>query len=169
MAKSSWRQRSTVGRHLSQRCARPPLSSWVPRRPMTTVFSPAIQGILPYRFLSDGIDTPRRPAAPSRQVCEDFLAFSRPWTFGSPRRSTAHNLRRDPLERRRLAMQQQRERTYDFLPTSESNRPIKGWTRGVPVEPEALKQLQNMASLPFIHRWLAVMPDVHLGKGATVG
>ena len=34
---------------------------------------------------------------------------------------------------------------------------------------EARKQLQNIAKLPFIHRWIAVMPDVHLGKGATVG
>ena len=47
--------------------------------------------------------------------------------------------------------------------------PIKLWTRGVPLEDEARKQLQNIAKLPFIHRWIAVMPDVHLGKGATVG
>jgi len=47
--------------------------------------------------------------------------------------------------------------------------PIKLWTRGVPLEYEARRQLINMASLPFIHRWIAVMPDVHLGKGATVG
>ena len=46
--------------------------------------------------------------------------------------------------------------------------PIKLWTRGVPLEDEARKQLQNIAKLPFIHRWIAVMPDVHLGKGATV-
>jgi tRNA-splicing ligase RtcB len=39
----------------------------------------------------------------------------------------------------------------------------------VPLEDEARKQLQNIAKLPFIHRWVAVMPDVHLGKGATVG
>jgi tRNA-splicing ligase RtcB len=61
------------------------------------------------------------------------------------------------------------ERHYDFLPTADAHKPIKSWTRGVPVEPPALKQLQNMASLPFIYKWLAVMPDVHLGKGATVG
>ncbi|MFT3925381.1 MAG: RtcB family protein [Myxococcales bacterium] len=61
-----------------------------------------------------------------------------------------------------------REHNYDFLPTP-SGLPIKSWTRGVPVEAPALKQLQNMASLPFIYKWLAVMPDVHLGKGATVG
>ena len=47
--------------------------------------------------------------------------------------------------------------------------PIKLWTRGVPLEDEARRQLQNIARLPFIHRWISVMPDVHLGKGATVG
>ncbi len=47
--------------------------------------------------------------------------------------------------------------------------PIKLWTRGVPLEDAARAQLQNIARLPFIHKWVAVMPDVHLGKGATVG
>lgn len=47
--------------------------------------------------------------------------------------------------------------------------PVKLWTRGVRVEAEAKKQLTNIASMPFIHRWVAAMPDVHLGKGATVG
>ncbi|WP_193069506.1 RtcB family protein, partial [Pseudomonas sp. K5] len=47
--------------------------------------------------------------------------------------------------------------------------PIRLWTRGVPLEDAAREQLQNIARLPFIHRWIAVMPDVHLGKGATVG
>src|SRR5262249_17441163 len=47
--------------------------------------------------------------------------------------------------------------------------PIKAWTQGVPVEPEARKQLRNIAALPFIHGHVAVMPDVHLGRGATVG
>ncbi|HEX7678221.1 MAG TPA: RtcB family protein [Thermoanaerobaculia bacterium] len=47
--------------------------------------------------------------------------------------------------------------------------PIKAWTRGVPVEDAAKQQLLNIATLPFIYRWIAVMPDVHLGKGATVG
>jgi tRNA-splicing ligase RtcB len=47
--------------------------------------------------------------------------------------------------------------------------PIKAWTDGVPVEAEARKQLQNIAALPFVHGHVAVMPDVHLGRGATVG
>ena len=40
---------------------------------------------------------------------------------------------------------------------------------GVPVEHEAQNQLRNVASLPFIHSHIAVMPDVHFGIGATVG
>jgi tRNA-splicing ligase RtcB (3'-phosphate/5'-hydroxy nucleic acid ligase) len=47
--------------------------------------------------------------------------------------------------------------------------PIKMWTAGVPVEASALQQLRNVASLPFVHRHVAVMPDVHWGMGATVG
>lgn len=47
--------------------------------------------------------------------------------------------------------------------------PIKAWTRGVPIEDAAMAQLRNVASLPFIHRHVAVMPDVHWGMGATVG
>lgn len=46
---------------------------------------------------------------------------------------------------------------------------IKAWVEGVQVEDEAMKQLENIASLPFIHKHIAVMPDVHLGKGATIG
>jgi tRNA-splicing ligase RtcB (3'-phosphate/5'-hydroxy nucleic acid ligase) len=57
---------------------------------------------------------------------------------------------------------------YDVI-QEQGAVPIKLWTRGVPLEDEARKQLQNIAKLPFIHRWIAVMPDVHLGKGATVG
>jgi tRNA-splicing ligase RtcB len=48
-------------------------------------------------------------------------------------------------------------------------RPIKMWTEGVPVEDAARAQLINTARLPFIFRHLAVMPDVHLGKGSTIG
>jgi tRNA-splicing ligase RtcB len=47
--------------------------------------------------------------------------------------------------------------------------PIKAWTQGVPIEDAALAQLRNVASLPFIHSHVAVMPDVHWGMGATVG
>lgn len=47
--------------------------------------------------------------------------------------------------------------------------PIKSWTRGVHFEDEARKQLVNVSRMPFVHRHIAVMPDVHWGIGATVG
>lgn len=47
--------------------------------------------------------------------------------------------------------------------------PIKAWTAGVPFEDRAEAQLRNVASLPFVHKWVAVMPDAHCGIGATVG
>ncbi|MSO55514.1 MAG: RtcB family protein [Acidobacteria bacterium] len=37
------------------------------------------------------------------------------------------------------------------------------------IEPQALKQIENTASMPFIFKHVAVMPDCHYGKGATVG
>jgi tRNA-splicing ligase RtcB len=40
------------------------------------------------------------------------------------------------------------------------------WTS---IEPEAQKQILNTASMPFVFKHVAVMPDCHYGKGATVG
>ena len=37
------------------------------------------------------------------------------------------------------------------------------------IEPAAKQQLENIAELPFVVKHVAVMPDCHLGKGATVG
>ena len=51
----------------------------------------------------------------------------------------------------------------------EDGRHVKMWTRGVPIEDAAKKQLANTARMPFIFRHLAAMPDVHLGIGAPVG
>ncbi|WP_371639803.1 RtcB family protein [Streptomyces virginiae] len=46
--------------------------------------------------------------------------------------------------------------------------PIRMWTDPASVEAGAMQQLHNVATLPWI-KGLAVMPDVHYGKGATVG
>jgi tRNA-splicing ligase RtcB (3'-phosphate/5'-hydroxy nucleic acid ligase) len=46
---------------------------------------------------------------------------------------------------------------------------VKMWTNGVAVEDDAREQLRNTASMPFVFKHLAVMPDVHLGKGSTIG
>jgi tRNA-splicing ligase RtcB len=47
--------------------------------------------------------------------------------------------------------------------------PVKLWTKLEDVESQALTQLKNIASLPWVFRHVAVMPDVHFGIGATVG
>ncbi len=46
---------------------------------------------------------------------------------------------------------------------------IKAWVDGVQVEDQARAQLDNIAAMPFIHKHIAIMPDVHWGMGATVG
>src|SRR6185369_4270137 len=60
------------------------------------------------------------------------------------------------------------EKNYKVI-DSGNGVPIKAWVKGVQMEDEAKKQLLNIASMPFIYKWVAVMPDVHLGKGATIG
>lgn len=69
----------------------------------------------------------------------------------------------------------------------DGHRPIKAWVDEVPttefekhvgdmgdkklnIEDEALQQLKNISRLPFIaSNGVAVMPDVHAGKGSTIG
>jgi tRNA-splicing ligase RtcB len=60
------------------------------------------------------------------------------------------------------------QRSYDVMTTPDGGL-VKMWTRGVAVEDAAREQLRNVASLPFVHKWIAAMPDVHWGMGATVG
>jgi tRNA-splicing ligase RtcB len=59
--------------------------------------------------------------------------------------------------------------SFELLHAEGSRTPIKGWVRGVPLEAAAQRQLQHLTALPFVGPWVAVMPDVHLGIGATVG
>lgn len=66
-------------------------------------------------------------------------------------------------------MNMQTQSQYELLHAEGSATPIKGWVRGVPLEEAAHQQLRNIAAIPFVGPWVAVMPDVHLGKGATVG
>ncbi len=54
----------------------------------------------------------------------------------------------------------------EILPGTRA--PVRMWTDPATVEPAALQQLRTVADLPWTHG-VAVMPDVHLGKGATVG
>ncbi|RVU84679.1 RtcB family protein [Leucothrix sargassi] len=58
---------------------------------------------------------------------------------------------------------------YEVLHSNNSKVPVKSWTRGVPFADNAKQQLLTLSQMPFIHKWVAAMPDVHLGKGATIG
>jgi len=58
--------------------------------------------------------------------------------------------------------------TYESMDVA-GGRPVKMWTEGVPVEDAAKQQLANTARMPFVYQHIAVMPDVHLGKGSTIG
>jgi tRNA-splicing ligase RtcB len=61
-------------------------------------------------------------------------------------------------------------RDSNYIVFHEDGRsPIKAWIKGVQLEDDAKQQLINISGMPFIHKWIAVMPDVHLGKGATIG
>lgn len=50
-----------------------------------------------------------------------------------------------------------------------SKVPIHLWADPREVESVALDQLKRIAALPWVYHHVAAMPDVHFGKGATVG
>lgn len=56
-----------------------------------------------------------------------------------------------------------------YIYEETDGKPIKHWTRGVQLEDSAHEQLLNVAKMPFIHKHVAAMPDVHWGRGATIG
>ncbi|UGQ14765.1 RtcB family protein [Yinghuangia sp. ASG 101] len=57
--------------------------------------------------------------------------------------------------------------TYTEIPGAR-DVPMRMWTDPSQIESQARQQLDNITTLPWLHG-LAVMPDVHYGRGATVG
>ncbi|MFJ6194495.1 RtcB family protein [Micromonospora sp. NPDC092111] len=55
-----------------------------------------------------------------------------------------------------------------FTPLPGTKAPVRVWTDPYGIEPQAAQQLRNIGALPWV-QGVAVMPDVHFGKGATVG
>ncbi|MFG3423520.1 RtcB family protein [Micromonospora sp. NPDC049460] len=55
-----------------------------------------------------------------------------------------------------------------FTPLAGTRAPVRVWTDPYGIEPQAAQQLRNIGALPWVEG-VAVMPDVHFGKGATVG
>lgn len=56
---------------------------------------------------------------------------------------------------------------YEVIETD--GKIVKAWVKGVQLEPQARQQLINLSTMPFIHKHIAAMPDVHWGMGATIG
>src|SRR5690606_10103070 len=64
----------------------------------------------------------------------------------------------------------QKQSKYSVLYNKELQKvPVKIWEKIENVESSALDQLKNVSTLPFIFKHVAVMPDVHAGRGCTVG
>ncbi|MFE9692950.1 RtcB family protein [Micromonospora sp. NPDC005806] len=55
-----------------------------------------------------------------------------------------------------------------FTPLAGTRAPVRVWTDPWTIEAQAAQQLRNIGALPWV-QGVAVMPDVHFGKGATVG
>ena len=49
------------------------------------------------------------------------------------------------------------------------NETAISWLPPEQIEPAAMQQIVKLASMPFIYKHVAVMPDCHVGMGATVG
>ena len=56
---------------------------------------------------------------------------------------------------------------YETIKTE--NKQILVWNKNVPIDKTAIKQMQDVAALPFVYKHVAAMPDAHTGIGAAVG
>lgn len=54
--------------------------------------------------------------------------------------------------------------------TLNTNVPVKIWLENeAQVEVSCMEQALNLARLPFLHKWVSLMPDTHTGKGMPIG
>lgn len=52
----------------------------------------------------------------------------------------------------------------------QQNVPIKIWLENIEqVEEGCIEQAMNLANLPFLHKWVSLMPDTHQGYGMPIG
>lgn len=57
-----------------------------------------------------------------------------------------------------------------IIANKETDHPIKIWLEGEKsIEETCLKQAYNLSKLPFLHQWVALMPDTHTGMGMPIG
>lgn len=58
---------------------------------------------------------------------------------------------------------------YVINSLKDQSVPIKVWLQENAIEPQCLDQAANLSRLPFVHKWVALMPDTHMGKGMPIG
>lgn len=59
---------------------------------------------------------------------------------------------------------------YTIYNSENNKRPIKVWLQKTDIlEEQCLEQATNLSNLPFIHKWVALMPDTHTGMGMPIG
>ena len=58
-----------------------------------------------------------------------------------------------------------------FVINNENTRfPVKVWLeREAQLEESCLEQAYHLSQLPFLHKWVCLMPDTHTGKGMPIG
>lgn len=56
-----------------------------------------------------------------------------------------------------------------YVKSYENALPIKIWSTPDSVDEKCLEQAVNLSKLPFVHKWVALMPDTHAGKGMPIG
>lgn len=59
---------------------------------------------------------------------------------------------------------------FVLLDKEKQKNPIKIWLENIEqLEEGGLEQAINLTNLPFIHKWVALMPDTHQGIGMPIG
>lgn len=57
-----------------------------------------------------------------------------------------------------------------FVISGKNDFPIKVWLNNINnIEDSCLEQAYHLAELPFLHKWVCLMPDTHTGKGMPIG
>lgn len=57
-----------------------------------------------------------------------------------------------------------------FVHNIENAAPIKIWQSDIgAIDEKCVKQAENLARLPFVYKWISLMPDTHAGKGMPIG
>jgi len=91
-------------------------------------------------------------------------------SFGFPLSSRGHKTTTKTPSKRDWTQQWEGKTLCWRDSESKTSQPkVRAWVQNVDVENDAIEQLLQTSTLPFIHGHIAAMPDIHVGKGCSVG